>query len=305
MEPLKSNWQILHAKWCPLRATEPVSLPGGPRRGRPPQDLGQKEAEKAGTNERGAFLANSSPSAFAQISLSSGVEREPRPDRSVWQVLTMCKYPAVWNIAKANPSCESRCDTLDPPFSGAVATGAPDRPVFVCAAPRNFLTRQELGWNTVEEEGGREPWHLFWTDMSVSTERAMKMKHFQRKPMFNPISTPFGRLRCDQDPLHRLLTHRFPLHRLLTHRFHPVTLSECSCFEITPQDQPLPRNERNCQEIQPRPELKPNGTTNSPQLHSNSPQLHSNSPQLHLISPLLHSPMAPNFTPIIPSFTVF
>lgn len=47
------------------------------------------------------------------------------------------------------------------------------------------LARDELGWSTVEEE---ESWNLFWTDMSVSTERAMKMSPFQRINHFPGMS---------------------------------------------------------------------------------------------------------------------
>jgi len=38
---------------------------------------------------------------------------------------------------------------------------------------------RDLGWNLVEEDC-KEGWNLFWTDMSVSAERAMKMNHLQR-----------------------------------------------------------------------------------------------------------------------------
>ena len=37
---------------------------------------------------------------------------------------------------------------------------------------------RDLGWNLVEEDC-KEGWNLFWTDMSVSAERAMKMNHLQ------------------------------------------------------------------------------------------------------------------------------
>merc|ERR1719506_1908316 len=47
------------------------------------------------------------------------------------------------------------------------------------------IVREEFGWSTVEED---EAWNIFWTDMSVSTERAMKMGAFQRINHFPGMS---------------------------------------------------------------------------------------------------------------------
>eukprot|EP00656_Telonema_subtile_P012284 TRINITY_DN16180_c0_g1_i11.p1 TRINITY_DN16180_c0_g1~~TRINITY_DN16180_c0_g1_i11.p1 ORF type:complete len:531 (+),score=143.88 TRINITY_DN16180_c0_g1_i11:149-1741(+) len=55
----------------------------------------------------------------------------------------------------------------------------------MCKYPLIWDTAGELGWNTVEED---ELWNVFWTDMSVSTERAMKMSPFQKINHFPGMS---------------------------------------------------------------------------------------------------------------------